>query len=41
MLELGLRDPENLKLMDFHKYSFSKFAFMLNATSKSENDTET
>ena len=39
MLELGLRDPENLKLMDFHKYSFSKFAFMLNATSKSENET--
>ena len=30
MLELGLRDPGNLKEMDFHKYSFSKLAFMLN-----------
>ena len=25
--------------MDFHKYSFAKLAFMLNATSKSENET--
>ena len=25
--------------MDFHKYSFSKLAFMLNVTSKSENET--
>ena len=39
MLELGLRDPGNLKQMDFHKYSFSKLAFMLNETSKSENET--
>ena len=39
MLELGLRDPGNLKYMDFHKYSFSKLAFMLNVTSKSENET--
>ena len=39
MLELGLRDPETFKQMDFHKYSFSKFAFILNATSKSENET--
>ena len=36
MLELGLRDPGNLKQMDFHKYSFSKLAFMLNVTRKSE-----
>ena len=25
--------------MDFHKYSFAKLAFMLNVTSKSENET--
>ena len=25
--------------MDFHKYYFAKFAFMLNVTSKSENET--
>ena len=25
--------------MDFHKYSFSKLAFMVNVTSKSENET--
>ena len=39
MLELGFRDPGNFKQMDFHKHSFSKLAFMLNVTSKSENET--
>ena len=39
MLELGLRELRNLKYMDFHRYSFSKLAFMLNITSKSENET--
>ena len=38
MLELGLRDPGNLEEMDCHKYSFSKLAFTLNVTSKSENE---
>ena len=36
MLELGLRDPGNLKQMDFHKYSFSELPFMLNVTRKSK-----
>ena len=39
MLELGLSDPGNLEPMDFHKFSFSKLAFMLNVTRKSENKT--
>ena len=38
MLELGLRDPRNLEEMDCYKYSFSKLAFTLNVTSKSENE---
>ena len=37
--ELGLRDSGNLKEMDFNKHSFSKLVFMLNVTSKSENET--
>ena len=36
MPELDLRDPGNLKFMDFHKYFFSKLAFLLNVISKSE-----
>ena len=39
MLQLGLRDPGNLKKMDIHKYSFQNLAFMLNFGSKSKNET--
>ena len=37
MLELGLSGPGNLE-EDCHKYYFSKLAFTLNVTSKSENE---